>query len=1169
MNKTYALVWNGAQRCWTAVGETARRRGKSAGGKHAAVAAVSLIGFTALPAFALPSGEAILSGKADIVRTDDGRTMNINQHTDKLITNWQDFSVGGGERVSFHQPDSQSLALNRVIGTNGSRIDGQISANGRVFLVNPNGVLFGSGAQVNVGGLVASTQNLSDADFLAGNYRFSGSSTQSVINNGTITAADGGSVALLGARVANNGTIQARLGRVALGAGNAFTVNFDGNGLLNLQIDGGAVDAQASNGGLLKADGGEVLMTARAAGNLLDAVVNNTGTIEARGLNTRGGKITLDGGTVKVAGKLDASAGEANAPAGSVITRGEHVHVASNTQVDTRAGSTAGTWTIEAANASVGEAEKTPNTRGFNNNSNISGNSGNGGPGENGGTQTADGSSIDNDTLSRNLDTTNIALTNTKGDLTVGGPVTWTSDNALTLTAKNGNVNLKQVISASGANASLLLNAANRINVNDAVKLTGRNAHLELNSKNGHVFTNDQAVVTLSGDNASYRSNGEDYKVLHTLADLRNVDTNLGGRYVLGNQIDGANTGFRSIGGDYSAFSGKFDGLGNTISRLNITNPYASMVGLFAMNTGRIANLSLQNITATALTPRFGIPVSIGALAGWNLGEISNVTAQNVNVSANGYAYIGGLVGSNYSGTIDRARVSGTVEGDRDTLAIGGLVGENISVLWPQSPAAKISNSHANVRVVAARSNGIGGLVGFNDGVIANSSSAGSVIANGNFGNAGGLVGVNQKGGVISGSSSSAIVTAGHTTNAGGLVGLNDGDIDASRADGDVVAGDSSSAGGLVGHNGGRIADSLANGNVKTGASSRAGGLVGLNTGVIARATSNGQVLAGTNSAAGGLVGRNTGTGDIQASTARGNVQITGKGTLGGLVGINEGFVDASVAEGTVTAGNDSIAGGLVGENAGKIAKSSASGKVVAGNAGVVGGLAGSNTGTIVSSRATGDVLAGTDSAAGGFVGVNKGTVDRSAATGDVTAGARSHAGGLIGRNAGTVLASNASGNVKAGAQSDVGGLIGRAETTSRVTKSLASGDVEAGDNSAAGGLIGRVGGTVDASQASGSVRAGAYSQIGGLAGINGGNISKSFSSGTVSGGRYSHLGGLAGVNLGRIERSTTESHIAFTSGYDQTYGALAGVNYGTLSRNQASGNSVTLVGSNRGVLKD
>jgi len=1166
MNKTYALVWNSAQRCWTAVGETARRRGKASGGKHAAVAAVSLLGFAALPAFALPSGESITSGKADIVRSDDGRTMNINQHTDKLITNWQDFGVAGGERLSFNQPTSQSLALNRVIGATGSRIDGQISANGRVFLVNPNGVMFGSGAQVNVGGLVASTQNLSDADFLAGNYRFSGTSTQSVVNDGTITAADGGSVALLGARVANNGTIQARLGSVALGAGNAFTVNFDGNGLLNLQVDSGAVDAQASNGGLLKADGGEVLMTARAAGNLLDAVVNNTGTIEARGLNARGGKITLDGGTVKVAGKLDASAGESTAPAGSVTTRGEHVHVASDTQVDTRTANAAGTWTIEAANANIDDAVKKPDTRGFNNNTNISGNTGTGGPGENGGHQTADASAIDADTLSRNLGTTNIALTNTKGDLTVGGPVSWTSDNALTLTAKNGNVNLDKAVSASGANASLLLNATNRIRVNDAVKLTGSNAHLELNSKNGHTFTNDNAVVTLSGDNASFSANGEDYKVLHTLADLRNVDADLGGRYVLGNGIDGKHAGFTSIGGEYGSFYGKFDGLGNTISRLNVTNPGSGMVGLFAMNFGRLANLSLKDIRTTALTYRYGLPVSIGTLAGWNFGEISNVKASDITVSANGPAIIGGLVGENFSGTIDRSSVSGQVDGNRETLAIGGLVGENHAL--GQAPTAKISNSHANVTVITPRGNGVGGLVGINSGVIEHSSSAGRVLANGNDISIGGLVGVNRKGGVITGSSSSALVTSGHNNNTGGLVGVNDGDIDKSHADGDVVAGNSGSTGGLVGQNRGRITDSQANGGVKTGAVSRAGGLVGLNEGVIARATAKGSVLAGANSAAGGLVGHNTRTGNIQASTARGDVRVNGSGVLGGLAGVNEGSIDASTAEGIVTALNGSTAGGLVGENAGKIAKSSASGKVVGSNGSVVGGLVGSNTGSIASSTATGDVQAGFDSVAGGLVGLNKGNVERSSASGNVTAGARSTAGGLIGHNAGTVLASSAAGNVAAGEQSDVGGLIGRSEG-GRVTKSTASGNVEAGDFSVAGGLIGRVGGIVDQSSATGSVKAGAYSQVGGLVGINVGSITKSSSSGTVSGGRYSNLGGLVGINLGSIERSTTNSRFDLTNGDNLNYGALAGINYGVLSGNLASDKSVVLVGSNRGLVRD
>ncbi|WP_155642099.1 filamentous hemagglutinin N-terminal domain-containing protein, partial [Burkholderia cepacia] len=275
---------------------------------------------------------AVAAGKADIATSADGKTMSINQHTDKLITNWQDFSVAGGERVSFKQPDVKSIALNRVIGTNGSQIHGQIDANGKVFVVNPNGVVFGAGAQVNVGGLVASTKDISDKDFLAGTYRFSGTSGQSVENAGTIAATEGGSVALLGARVSNTGVIRAKAGRVALGAGDAFTVNFDGNGLLNLQVEGGAMDAQAHNGGLLSAEGGEVLMTARAANGLLNAVVNNSGTIEAQGLKERNGKIVLDGGLVQVAGKL-------NAAGGDVTTRGEQVKVAGDTQVDTRSSS--------------------------------------------------------------------------------------------------------------------------------------------------------------------------------------------------------------------------------------------------------------------------------------------------------------------------------------------------------------------------------------------------------------------------------------------------------------------------------------------------------------------------------------------------------------------------------------------------------------------------------------------------------------------------------------------------------------------------------------------------------------------------------------------------------------------------------------------------------------
>ncbi|WP_123725838.1 filamentous hemagglutinin N-terminal domain-containing protein, partial [Pseudomonas protegens] len=236
MNKIYALVWNQTQGCWNVVHEGARRRRRSGSGKGLVVAVASLLALTGLPsAFALPTGGVVVSGSADILT--QGPNMSINQHTDKLITNWNDFSVQANQSVNFNQPTSTSIALNRVVGVNGSNIQGQINANGRVFLINPNGVVFGQGSQVNVGGLVATTRNISDADFKAGNYKFSGTAATEVVNRGSIIAADGGSVALLGAKVRNEGTINAQNGRVALAAGNGFTVSFDDNQLLDLHVD--------------------------------------------------------------------------------------------------------------------------------------------------------------------------------------------------------------------------------------------------------------------------------------------------------------------------------------------------------------------------------------------------------------------------------------------------------------------------------------------------------------------------------------------------------------------------------------------------------------------------------------------------------------------------------------------------------------------------------------------------------------------------------------------------------------------------------------------------------------------------------------------------------------------------------------------------------------------
>ncbi|KVM46612.1 filamentous hemagglutinin [Burkholderia ubonensis] len=1168
MNKTYALVWNHALGCWNAVGETTRRRGKSGGGKLVAAGAVSLLGLAALPAHALPTGHAVVAGQADIATSADGKTMSINQHSDKLITNWQDFGVAGGERVSFQQPGSSSIALNRVIGTHGSQIDGRIDANGKVFLVNPNGVMFGAGSQVNVGSLVASTQNLSDADFLAGNYRFAGASAAAVVNAGSITAADGGSVALLGARVSNTGVIQAKMGRVALGAGQAFKVNFDGSDLLSVQVEGGAVDAQASNGGLLKADGGEVLMTARAAGNLLNAVVNNTGAIEARGLTSRGGRITLDGDAVLAGGKLDASATAGHG--GDVTTRGTRVRIADDATVDTRgANGRSGTWKIDTANARVADDAN---------------------------------ATIGAAALSRNLGTTSVELTSTDGALTTDGAIGWNSDHDLTLTALRGDVNLGRSLTASGANARVAVNAARRINVSDKVALTGQNASLALNSGDGHALGGTDSVVTLSGANASFSANGNAYRVIHTADQLRAVDADLNGRYVLGNTIKGSGA-FRSIGGDAS-FLGTFDGLGNTIGGLSVynTGPY---VGLFAVNQGTIANLTLDALSVRA-TANHGIgPVMVGSLVGANIqGTLSNVNARNVSVTSGGAPgnVAGGLVGLNLSGTIDRASVSGRVEGDRYTTAIGGLVGQHITSPDGRLGTATLTNSTAdsNVSIRTAGTlsgndlTGFGGLVGFNSGDIRHSSSKGSVsIATVNAA-VGGLVGRNE--GRVTASDASGSVTAGTASIAGALVGVNAGAIDASHARGNVtagarstagglaglnvaaatidgstgagavaVSGSDATAGGLVGRNDGRVTASDASGSVSVGANGVVGGLVGNNGGLVDGAHAYGDVVATTNGVAGGLVGSNGGR--VNASDAHGVVTALGNAAIaGGLVGLNRAQIDASNASGNVVVGANAQAGGLVGRNAsgGAIAGSTARGNVGGTNAGAIGGLAGVTEAgsTITASSAHGAASGGANSRVGGFVGINGGHIVNGEASGTVAALANSDVGGLIGRNTGTVESSRASGTVTAADTSHAGGLIGF--NNGAVQSSHASGAAAAGDNSSVGGLVGNNEfGSIALSGASGNAKGGKRAEVGGLVGSNGGRISQSSSSGTVSGGLYAFLGGIAGTDFGSTRTSSTSSRIAYTQGYGQRYGGLAGLAMTSMRGNTVVGDAakVPLIG--------
>jgi len=348
LNHAYRVVWNEHTGSYVAVAEVARARGKSNCRSGLAVLAVSLGVSASAWAGDLPVNGQITAGSGSISQT--GNTLQIKQGSDKLAINWQSFSIGQGNTVNFVQPSASAVALNRVTGSEVSVIQGALNANGQVFLINPNGVLFTPTSQVNVGGLVATTLNQSDADFLAGRNRFAGSSTASVVNQGSITAHDGGYVALIAAKVENVGTLVADKGAVALAAGSDVTLDL---GLpAKIRIDSGALDSLVANGGVIRADGGTVLLSAKAADELLGSSINNTGVIQAHTLASgEDGRILLLGdmqhGTLDVGGTLDASAPVVG-NGGFIETSAAQVSTAQGLQVTAGAANGAGgAWLID------------------------------------------------------------------------------------------------------------------------------------------------------------------------------------------------------------------------------------------------------------------------------------------------------------------------------------------------------------------------------------------------------------------------------------------------------------------------------------------------------------------------------------------------------------------------------------------------------------------------------------------------------------------------------------------------------------------------------------------------------------------------------------------------------------------------------------------------------
>jgi filamentous hemagglutinin family protein len=1120
--------------------------------------AASSLGLTVLAAMpgaatANPAGGTVTSGSATI-GVPSAKTTTVDQSSEGVVIDWSSFDIGKGQTTNFVQPNAQAIAINRIGGSNPSQIFGTLDANGRLVLIDGNGMVFGKGASVNVGSLVATSTGGSDSNLLAGKFTKAGNQNASIVNEGLISASQGGFVALVAPSVTNAGTVKAQLGTVALGGANKFTVDFAGDGLVSFAARGTG-PASVTNTGRLS--GANVSLTARAAEGVATGVVNVGGVIFAQDAHQVGGNIVLDagnGGNVSVSNaKLDASGANGG---GTIAVGYSGDSLASTVTIDKGAslsadatqsgkggsvridsqGTTNFSGLISARGAggtgAGGDVEvSSKGVLGFTGFADLSAISGKAGTlvldptdlyiTSNGSAPEAGASAISVATLESELAAGNVTLSTEssgtqKGNLTVAASFDWSSANSLTFDAYHS-IYLDNHVDVSSTGGG-----AFNLHADD----TGRGAGIVGFEGNGTIDsggggsvsiyynptsyatpTNYSADVTVAGGGALMA-----YMLVNNVNDLEAIGASpmtLGGIYALGRDINATATsgwnggfGFAPVGSPELPFTGTLDGLGFTIKNLFIN------LGAGTANPGDDVGL-------------FG---EIG-----QGGVVSNLTLKGVNIS--GYNYTGALAGVNL-GDIENVATTGTVIGYNDA---GGLAGWSTGSIVGSSSAATVTGS-----------NYIGGLVGYSDGTIEQESYAtGDVSGNAYIG---GLVGDNDTAGTIE--DSHAAGEAGGNEDLGGLAGENAGLIEGtivgnsytSYATGKVTGSTTSPSntiGGFVGDNTGTIMSVKATGAVS--GADEVGGLVGTNDGsdgygLIEQSRATGSVTStGEALGTGGLAGDNVNGGEIEDSSASGTVN--GVGNVGGLVGIN-GAADvtaditnssASGAVGAPTAADvENGVGGLVGTNYGNIEGSHATG-AVSGNQTDIGGLVGDNDfGSIKASAteksyATGDVAPGNSVNSGGLAGLNNGgTIMNAYATGSVTSDDSSDAGGLVGTNSGgTIDASYATGAIDA--NGDAGGLVGMNEDISAtevgvVESSEASGTVVA--NADAGGLVGENYAVIKSSRASGMVTVdqdGFYS--GGLSGDNYGAITNSYATGNVSGISGS-AGGLVGLNAGDITGS-------------------------------------------------
>lgn len=1113
-----------------------------------------------------PTGGVVTSGTATINQS--GTTTNINQSTSKASINWQGFSIGTGYTVNFNQPSASSITLNRVIGNEQSVIQGALNANGKVFILNPNGVLLTKGATVNTGGFLATTLSLSDKDFQAGNYTFkSNGSTAAVTNQGTINAADDGYVALLGTNVSNQGIITATKGTVALAAGDEITLNFNGDSLISVTLDKGTLDALVENKQAIYADGGTVIMTAKAADALLSAQVNNGGIIQAQTIGQLTGKIVLnaDGGTTNVAGTLDASAPNGG-NGGSIETSGDSVLVADGTTVTTKAASgTSGTWTIDPTNFTIASGSAKSATSGI-------------------GASTLD-AALELGSVS--LATSSTGGSKTQGNLYVNADVSWDASTTLSLTAAK-DLYVNDAITASGNGAGLTLTATSgSIYDNAAITMSGSNDTLTMNANttSGIVYINN--AITMSGDsNDAVVINAKDYSILTPAS-------------YSGTTSDGSKAKTDTSNGTYGSLSftsSKGSSSGDSLTINNV--PYTLIYSMSQLDNldGLASNVAVTSVnglissTVTAFvklkylwnpktqaydilyyyTDGNGVTWHWDWIAG---GYVTNDQFQadiaNINKIRSsryfydlstqkydivGYDYTKGLYYDQATGKYDLSSSTVTTANyyydpatkSNDLTApytgntysynssgisvLNPVTGTNVSYYYYDSNdgmyditklASPIGNYALAANLNASGTTYYNPLTEMFSGTLngfGHTINSLTIIGNGtNIG----LIGQTQSGSIIR---DLGIVNA-SITNSGSGSGSGTG------ASTGTLAGDAT---------GTTFLNDWATGTVN-GSNNNTGGLIGsLKNGYITSSFTD--ITVKGSFYTGGLVGSVTGS---YIANSDATEDVTGNSYVGGLIGtVNDGGInpETKTAGSTIThsyatgnistdSGTGEYVGGLIGydhDSASTISYSFATGNVLGYYSG---GLVGANWGTISYSYATGGVSVSGGwpnfgGWVGGLVGGNNGSIDHSYATGAVTSDG--YGGGLAGGNNGSITNSYATGTVTGSNEGDgLGGLAGANYGT--IASSYATGNVintgeytRTNDGTVAngtGGLVGsnEVGATITDSYATGEVNIGgswvAAGGVGALVGSNGGAISGSTATGSVESSGVDVGGGLVGLN--------------------------------------------------------